>query len=151
MASWSQSQLLQSIGWAIVNSLWQMAFLWCIFLLTLHVFKPSSRNRYMLAVGFLLTGAFWSFYTFVNFEISSNRGETGFVSAISTGDHFISNILSAASMAYLVLLTYPACQLVKNLGYVKRIRTKGLRKADIQYRLFVLKISSRLDIKKKVS
>src|SRR5688572_15253983 len=106
MASWSQSQLLQSIGWAIVNSLWQMAFLWCLFLVIIHVFKPSSRSRYMLAVGSLLTGAFWSFYTFINFEINSNTGEGAIVSAIATGDYYISNVLSAASMAYLVLLTY---------------------------------------------
>jgi len=105
----------------------------------------------MLAVGSLLTGACWSFITFINFEISSNTGESQISSALSTGDHFISNILSAASMAYLVLLTYPAYQLVRNLGHVKRIRTKGLRKADIQYRLFVQKISSRLNIKKRVT
>ncbi len=28
---WGQSNFLQALGWAVLNSLWQMAFLWVIY------------------------------------------------------------------------------------------------------------------------
>lgn len=151
MANWSQSELLQAIGWAIVNSIWQMAFLWCLYLLIVRVFSPSSNTKYTLAVSSLLGGALWSFYSFISFKVDGSAVQEGMASVIGTGDIFISNILSAASMAYLGLLVFPAYNLVKNYRYVTHIKTKGIKKAELQYRLFVKNIAARLDIKKKVS
>jgi bla regulator protein blaR1 len=151
MANWSQSQLLQSLGWTILNSLWQMAFLWCLYLVIVNIFKPSSNFRYSLAVVLLSSGATWSLYSFINFEVSSGSGASAVMAALRTNGQIISNFLSAASVAYLGLLIFPAIQLFNNYSYVKHIKKNGLKKADFQYRFFVQKIASRLEIKKTVA
>jgi bla regulator protein blaR1 len=151
MANWSQSQLLQSIGWSILNSLWQMAFLWCLYLVIVNTCKPSSKHRYSLAVVLLSGGASWSLFSFINFEVSASPASSALISALNTSDLLISNFLSAASIAYLGLLIFPAYKLFNNYAYVKHIKNNGLKKADFQYRFFVQKIASRLEIKKSVS
>jgi len=44
-----QSNFLQALGWAVLNSLWQMAFLWVIYQLITGVFKKikSSQKSYL--------------------------------------------------------------------------------------------------------
>jgi len=44
MEQWSQSHFLQALGWATLNSFWQMAILWCAFIGVNHLFKLSATK-----------------------------------------------------------------------------------------------------------
>ena len=151
MANWSQSHFLQSLGWATLNSFWQMAFLWCIYLVINSVFKTSSHKKYQLAVAAILSGFVWFASTFVYYFNSSSVSSIAiFNQSISESNSMLNVLLISASTAYLSLLVFPSYRLFKNWQFVQRIKKEGLLKADLNYRLFVNKISAQLGITKKV-
>lgn len=151
MASWSQSHFLQSLGWATLNSFWQMALLWCIYLAINSAFKISSDRKYRLAVTAIVTGFVWFVFTFIYyFNSSSVSGIAIFNQSINESNSILNIFLLSASVAYLSLLIFPSYRLFRNWKFVQRIKKEGLQKADLNYRLFVQKISSQLNIGKKV-
>ena len=151
MANWSQSHFLQSLGWATLNSFWQMAFLWCIYLAINSVFKTSYHKKYQLAVAAILSGFVWFASTFVYYFNSSSVSSIAiFNQSISESNSMLNVLLISASIAYLSLLIFPSYRLFKNWEFVQRIKKEGLLKADLNYRLFVNKISAQLGITKKV-
>lgn len=151
MASWSQSHFLQSLGWATLNSFWQMALLWCIYLAINSTVKISSDKKYRLAVGAIITGFLWFVFTFVYyFNSSSVSGIAIFNQTINESNSTLNIFLLSASVAYLILLVFPTYRLFRNWQFVQKIKKQGLHKADLSYRLFVQKISGQLNIGKKV-
>jgi len=151
MANWSQSHFLQSLGWATVNSFWQMALLWCIYLAINSIFQITSHKKYRLAVGAILSGFIWFALTFVYYFNSSPVSTIAFFNqTISESNSMLNVFLISASIAYLSLLIFPSYRLFKNWEFVQRIKKQGLVKADLNYRLFVNKISAQLGITKKV-
>ena len=151
MANWSQSHFLQSLGWATVNSFWQMALLWCIYLAINSIFQITSHKKYRLAVGAILSGFIWFALTFVYYFNSSPVSTIAFFNqTISESNSMLHVFLISASIAYLSLLIFPSYRLFKNWEFVQRIKKQGLVKADLNYRLFVNKISAQLGITKKV-
>jgi bla regulator protein BlaR1 len=151
MLNWSQSHFLQSLGWATLNSFWQMAILWVVFQGASYFFRLSSNNRYQLAVGAILAGFTWFLFTFFYFFQSSPVSSVAiFNHSISESNSFLNMLLISSSVAYLSLLVFPSYKLYRNWKFVQLIKKEGLHKADLNYRLFVQKISSHLGIGKKV-
>jgi len=69
-----QSNFLQALGWAVLNSLWQMAFLWVIYQLIAGIFKTTrSSQKSYLATSLIVTGFAWFIYTFFSI-LTSTRG-----------------------------------------------------------------------------
>ncbi|HEX6332940.1 MAG TPA: M56 family metallopeptidase [Flavisolibacter sp.] len=151
MADLSQSHFLQSLGWATLNSFWQMAMLWCIYLGITSVRRFSAHQKYQLAVGAVFTGFAWFCITLAIYYFSTGAAAVlrRSTDAGSSGD-FLSMLLVAASFAYLALLVFPSLRLFRNWQFVKRIRREGIEKAHLEYRLFVQKISAQLGITRKV-
>jgi bla regulator protein blaR1 len=151
MANWSQSQFLQSLGWATLNSFWQIALLWCIYLAVNSVFKISSHKKYQLAVAAIVTGFAWFVFTFIYyFDSNPVSGIALFNQTINESNNVLNIFLLSASLAYLSLLIFPSYRLFRNWKFVQRIKKQGLHKTDLNYRLFVQKISAQLNIGKKV-
>ncbi len=149
--AWSQSHFLQSIGWATINSLWQMAILWCLYIGVNHFFKLSSSRKYQLAVGMLFSGFSWALLYFFLYFINPHPVSSGLINAGLPGSpDFITNVLFAAALTYLGLLIIPGYRLFKNWQFVKQIQNTGIHKAALQYRLFIQKTSFSLGIGKKV-
>ena len=67
MTGLSQSAFLQALGWATLNSIWQMALLWCVFLGANYLFRLSAEKKYLLSVTALVTGSLWFIATFILF------------------------------------------------------------------------------------
>src|SRR5215210_5075301 len=60
MALLGQSAFLKALGWALVNSIWQMGLLWMIFLvMTACMRNLTARMKHSLAVILLGTGFAW--------------------------------------------------------------------------------------------
>lgn len=151
MANWSQSHFLQSLGWATLNSFWQMALLWCIYLAIQSAFKISSHKKYQFAVGAIVAGFVWFAFTFVYYFNSSSVSSIAiFNQSVNESNSILNVFLLSASIAYLSLLIFPSYRLFRNWQFVQRIKKQGLQKADLNYRLFVQKISVQLEVTKKV-
>lgn len=149
--AWSQSHFLQSLGWATLNSFWQMALLWCVFVGANSVFKFSPQKKYQLSVAAIATGFAWFIFSFFYyFQSSSASGISILNQTISESNQLLNILLISASVAYLSLLIFPSYRFFKNWKFVQRIKKVGLQKADLNHRLFVQKISSHLNIGKKV-
>ena len=59
MQAFLQSAFLQALGYAIANSLWQVALIWLIVLLVNNVGKPVSSKKYVVSVIAQFTGFIW--------------------------------------------------------------------------------------------
>src|SRR5688572_21873076 len=123
-----QSNFLQALGWAVLNSLWQMALLWVVYQFVTAVFKVNkSSQRGSLSTFLLFSGSAWFAFTF--FSILTDRpGTTAAYTSIVTiqgnGDvnNWLHTMLPIASIVYLVLLTLPILNFIRNYRYVQAIR-----------------------------
>ncbi|HYC40727.1 MAG TPA: M56 family metallopeptidase [Chitinophagaceae bacterium] len=147
----NHTNFLESLGWAVLNSLWQMALLWILFqlIVSVHFFRASVKVS--LATFFLVSGFCWFIITlwtyrgnWVSTVLTHSAGNEQVYSGLRT-------ILPTASVAYLALLVLPVARFIRNYRYVRLIRTQGLGKIDVAWRLFVQKISAHMGIRKKVA
>ena len=151
MANWSQSHLLQSLGWAILNSLWQMALLWFLYSMANVLLRLSSARRYQLAVASMIAGCCWFVLTFLYFFESNPISSIAFFNqTIQESNHFFHILLLSASITYLSLLVFPAYRLYLNWQFIQKVKKQGLQKADLCCRLFVQRVAQQLGLKKKV-
>ena len=147
-----QANFLQSLGWALLNSLWQMALLWLIYQIITSIYKSAKSSfRSSLASFLLITGFAFFIYTFFsNYNDSSDQGIRIFNTLNYEENLPVSNwmqrSLSIASVLYLVLLVLPVAHFIRNYRYVRVIRKYGLSKMDVQWRIFIKKVVARLGI-----
>lgn len=153
MTAIGQSNLLQALGWAVFNSMWQMAILWVAYQFIISVFRiRQSANKSSLAVLMLFAGFAWFIYTLALGLTASEESYSGVMTInTETGlEGWLSTTLPLASVFYLILLIFPVLNFIRNYRYVQVIRRFGLSRADVQWRMFVQKIAVRMDIRKPV-
>ena len=56
---------LQALAFSLLNSLWQMAFLWIVYSLFKSLLQLNAQKSYRGLVLIQLTGFCWFFYTFI--------------------------------------------------------------------------------------
>lgn len=150
MTSFSQPALLQALGWATLNSFWQVGLLWCSFVVLRRWIKPDARVQYRLAAGSLLL----SLVAFGGSFLLYLQGLIPLAAPLTftrtSGTHWFASILTAASLAYLLLLAVPTTRLVQNWRFLRKLRRSQLTKAPVAYRMYVQKIAWHLGIHKPV-
>jgi len=149
----SHSNFLQALGWAVINSLWQMALLWMIYKFFVFIIKPGSSLKSKSAFILLIGGTGWFIISFIlayNTPVKNNSTLLTWNDISYSLNDRISSILPYASIAYLVLLVIPVIRFIISLRQVIQIRTKNIRKIEIQWRLFVKKMTAYLDIRRPV-
>jgi len=152
----SQSDFLQALGWAVLNSLWQMALLWVVYqLLTAVLRLQRSSQRAALASSLLFAGFTWFIFTFllVLEKTPQAAGMVTWVNITSNNEslnQWFANSLPWASLLYLVLLVLPVLNFIRNYRYVQQIRRHGLTKASVEWRMFVQKLAGLMGINKPV-
>lgn len=52
-------EILSAVGYAMINSIWQMAMLLSIYWLSVRLFSPSAERRHRLGLFLLTCGTFW--------------------------------------------------------------------------------------------
>lgn len=152
-----QSNFLQALGWAVLNSLWQMALIWIIYQLISGLFKtarPSHKSS--LATGLIIAGFAWFAYTFFSILAVNKPGDDLIAAGLinTTGNErlntWLNTMLPVASMIYLALLILPVFYFIRNYRYVQAIRKFELSKVDVEWRMFVRNVAARMGIKKTV-
>jgi beta-lactamase regulating signal transducer with metallopeptidase domain len=148
------TDFFQSLGHALINSLWQLALLSVVFQVWLACFPYSkAATRSKVATWMLVSGFVWFVLSIFNGPAiieNSDVLNTVFFQDSSTINKFIAQFSLYAGIIYLLLFTIPAVNFVRNVQYVNAIRKKGLQKADVPWRLFVQQISARMGIKRSV-
>ena len=151
-----QSNFLQALGWAVFNSLWQMALLWVVYQLVTAIFRTVSLHKKVsLATVLLFAGFAWFVFTFFVILADTSSAHTGYSAFILVnGNQEVNNwlytMLPIASLVYLVLLILPLLNFIRNYRYVQAIRQYGISKADVKWRMFVQKVAAQMGIAKPV-
>lgn len=151
-----QSNFLQALGWAVLNSLWQMALLWVVYQLATAILRTNkSSQKGFLATVLLFAGFAWFVFTFFSILADKPASETGYSAFVTiSGNESVNNwlytMLPIASLVYLVLLTLPVLNFIRNYRYVQVIRKYGLKKADVKWRMFAQKVAAQMGIVKSV-
>ena len=152
----NQVNFLQSLGWSLISSLWQMALLWVIYQFITISFRNKIRPRYKtsLAISLIFSGFAWFCYTFIVSLISKPDPQLfsaglGIVSD-SAWSFFSVQILPYASVIYLIILAVPAWQFIRNYKFVQVIRKTGLKKIDVAWRMYVKNTSGAMGIARDV-
>ena len=151
----NQVNFLQSLGWALINSLWQMALLWVVYQFitaSFHKIKPAHKTS--LATMLIFSGFAWFIYTFISSLVSETNSITSFYNTglISNDnwEYFASKILPYASLIYLVVLIAPVWQFIRNYRFVQMIRNTGIKKMDVAWRMYVKRTSVAMGIARDV-
>ena len=156
MGAINQSNFLQALGWAVLNSLWQMALLWVVYQLITAVSKTMRSSRKSLLASILAIGGFaWFLFTLVSILYKAENAVIGSAGLLNLDGNeqlndWLYRTLPLASLLYIVLLVFPLLQFVRNYRYVHVIRKYGLTKATVDWRMFVKKVAAQMGIKKPV-
>ncbi|MGI8584496.1 MAG: M56 family metallopeptidase, partial [Chitinophagaceae bacterium] len=158
------SPFLQSLGWAIANSLWQAAALWIAYHLVNGAYKSASSKFKNNFTTILLSLSFvWFCFTLFNryFSIQSLSVDSEFqyyqTNSINTLSYNwndiinnVAGVLPYLSIAYLLLLIFLSIRLINIYRFTRFIKFNGLQKADVEWKLFAEKVAMHMGITKKI-
>lgn len=158
------SPFLQSLGWAIANSLWQAAAIWIAYYIITGAYKSASAKFKNTLSTILLSITFvWFCITLINKfseEETYRENLSGqFVSQPNASSHAINwdviftkmaAVLPYLSVAYLLLLILLSLRLINIYRFTRFIKINGLQKPDAEWRLFATKVATHMGITKKI-
>ncbi|HUP11887.1 MAG TPA: hypothetical protein VM187_06740, partial [Niastella sp.] len=155
-----QSAFLKALGWALLNSLWQMALLWLVYLaLTMGGKKLLSRQRHAIALLCLTGGSLWFLATLALHLYKAANGPkvitiymendpaliTGFwPGAISK---WLEPALPFLSLSYLLAAAFLFIRFYLQYQHTQRLFTIGLQKAGPEWRIFLQQAIQQMSIK----
>jgi beta-lactamase regulating signal transducer with metallopeptidase domain len=158
----SQSVILQSLGWALANSVWQFALLWLVYVVCEKtIFYKSAGARYNVGLLILFTGVMLFIGGFLNgitnatplfqfFDNGINLYLSGSYNFKTWLLGIINYLLPFASAVYIVFICYLFIQFVRFNYLSWQLRRYKLLKADVGIRLFVEALRQQMSIPKKV-
>lgn len=156
------SPFLQSLGWAIANSLWQAAALWIAYHLVNGIYKgASARFKNNLSTILLLSAFAWfcitlfSKYYAIQTLLADPRVQVYQVDIVSTTSwntvlNKVASVLPYLSVAYLFLLIFLSVRLLNIYRYTRFIKFNGLQKPAVEWKLFTEKVARHMGITKKI-
>lgn len=159
-----QSAFLKALGWALLNSLWQMALLWLVYVgLTMNGKKLISRQRHAIALLSLAGGSVWFLVTLVINLYKAASGAQVITLYVTENDpalanstlpgiisHWFEPALPFLSLAYLAAAAFLFVRFYIQYRHTQQLFTTGLQKADVEWRLFLQDAVQHMSIKKKV-
>ena len=159
-----QSAFLKALGWSLLNSLWQMALLWLVYVgLTMNGKKLLSRQRHAIALLSLAGGSLWFLVTLVIDLYKAASGAQVITLYVTETDasfnngtlpgiisHWFEPALPFLSLAYLAAAAFLFVRFYLQYRHTQRLFTTGLQKADAEWRIFLQQAVQHMSIKKKV-
>jgi len=160
----AQSAVLKALGWSLLNSLWQMAFLWLVYVIFTHIFRRSSAGaRHGLAILLLGSGVIWTIITFFNAFLYADPVASTYrwsqalfpqahwvSSFFQTGRQLINDVLPYCSTLYLLTLLFLFARYGRQYFYSKKLTRTGLSRSTPELRVFTEQMARRMGIKKEV-
>lgn len=168
MQSLFQSSFLQALGYAIAHSIWQTAIVWLLYVCITGLISMSAAARYRMGIIAQSMGFIWFLFTFrfyyqqyhAAWQPLQNTAVPELQPVIPQGSSYLSGIiqwmlkgellLPYISMAYLLLISVLCFRWFMGYRKTQQIRYLGLQKMPAEWRLFVQRIATQLDIRKPV-
>ena len=157
----TQSVLLKALGWSLLNSLWQMAFLWLIYLvITGTGSRFSARVKHNMALLLSLVGTCWFLYGFMANLFDHDLLSAKSAAIILTGSFsnmvlqikkMLIAVLPYLSFIYLGTLLFLSSRYIQYYLRLRQIKLTGLYKIQPALRLFADNVSRQIGIHKKVA
>lgn len=144
---------LQSLGWGIANSLWQVALLWMIYkLVTVSAKNLSALFKYHFSLMLLFASFAWFVSTmFQNYLAIKNAGnQMAALSWLNVSQNF-TNSLPWLSVGYCIVLSVQLLLFAKKMKGLFSLKNSGFIKAPVDIRLFTEQTAFHIGIKRKVS
>lgn len=154
--------ILKALGWALFNSLWQMAALWLVYSLIVAIFRPAAaRVRHGLALLLLNIGALWTGITFFTAFLFPDNGNAFWLPFLSpaqsaggwlwqTSRVFMDTVMTYGSTLYLLILSGLLIRYSGHYWHTRKITRKGLTTMPAEFRVFVDATALQLNIGKPV-
>jgi beta-lactamase regulating signal transducer with metallopeptidase domain len=154
--------LLKALGWALFNSLWQMAALWLLYRLIIAIFHTAGASmRHGLSLLFLATGAIWTGITFLAETLFPDNGNTMWLTFLSPGHStptwfwqnsrsFMDTVMSYGSTLYLLVLLGLLIRYSSHYWRTRKLTRHGLTALPAEFRVFVNVTALQLNIAKPV-
>ncbi len=122
-----RSDLLQALGWAIADSLWQMSLLWLVYQVFIVLpFRHKPAVKHAGAVLLLITGTTWFFYSFINRLAEEKLTGESFPGISPDFTFSLTNLLNATlpylSSAYLVIVVLLFARLIYNFISTQKLK-----------------------------
>lgn len=168
MQSLFQSSFLQALGYAIAHSIWQTAIVWLLYVCITGLISLSAAARYRMGVIAQSMGFIWFLFTFqfyyqqyhAAWQPLQNTAVSQLQPIVPQGSSYLSGIiqwmlkgellLPYISMAYLLLIAVLSIRWFMGYRKTQQVRYQGLQKMPAEWRLFVQRIATQLDIRKPV-
>jgi BlaR1 peptidase M56 len=160
----TQSPLLNALGWALFNSLWQMALLWLSYSLFILIFNHiAARVRHGLALLCLGIGTIWFAVTLITAWSSPETPATAAWIPFLSPAHgspgwlwltirsFINGALPYGSSLYLLALAGLLVRYSSHYRASRKLTRQGLSKLPSEFRVFVGSTSRQMGIGVPVS
>lgn len=159
----THSPLLKALGWALFNSLWQMALLWLFYSIIILLFHSiAARIRHGLALLFLAIGTVWSGVTLIGAWFFPDASAMGtWISFLSPGQHtpgwlwltihpVMDQTLPYGSALYLLVLGGLLVRYSGHYRHSRQLTRQGLSKLPSAFRVFVEATSRQMSINRPV-
>lgn len=160
MALLGQSAFLKALGWALLNSIWQMAIVWLVYLiLSASLRQLTAAIKHSLAALLLGVGTVWFACTLAvkYFAYSETpqlilASESGEAIGNLMGDSIrgIEPALPYLSSIYLVIIVFLFFRFIAQYRYTKHVSTHAVQKLQPSLRMFVHQVAGRMGIKKEI-
>src|SRR5215217_1349266 len=152
MALLGQSAFLKALGWALLNSIWQMAALWLIYLvMTASLRKLTADIKHSIAIVLLGMGSVWfgctlavKYFDYSELPLVIAPAETGqetISGVIGLSIQNLELLLPYFSSVYLTVIAFLFLRFVAQYRYTNRVSTQAVHKLQPKFRLYVQQIA----------
>jgi beta-lactamase regulating signal transducer with metallopeptidase domain len=149
-----QSDFLKSLGWSLLDSLWQMGILWLVYQVIARTVKMTAARRYNLALLSLQGGTFLFFggiiYRLISGSAIQVSMEKTATAVVQLPKNLIEQLLPFISVAYIMVAAFLLIKIFIQVNQTRMLGREGLSKVHPELRVFVQELSGRMGIKKKV-
>ncbi len=159
----NQSAFLKALGWALLDSIWQMALLWLLYIvITANGKRLQARQRHSVALLSLSGGTLWFIITLIQYcyrltetpsIVTIHLNEQAVLPAASLTQQLYSWLepsLSILSAIYLAVIVVLFIRLYHQYRLTQQLFTHGLQKANPEWRTFLQQAVGHMGIKKNV-
>ena len=139
----------QSLSFALLNSIWQMALLWFLFLILNYKKENNPTFKFIVLVFFQVIGFGWFLQTFISSYINSPTIESTF-NFVIIQNGFLNDILFFVGVIYMFFVAYHVALFLLGIQSIVHIKQKKLQTSLIDYDMFVQQMSKSLGIASQV-
>ncbi len=139
------THFFQTLSFALLNSIWQMAILWFAFLIVNNKKEENPQLKYIFLVLIQVIGFGWFVQTFIS--AYENLQTVGSIFSISSVQINVANqILFYTGILYLGFVLYHMIQFLFGIRSIENFKQKSSEYHFQEYNLFIKKISTTLEI-----